>query len=44
MTNTRPDAIDVALDGIVGTDQMSSFEWWFDYDHDRIAVRRNAAR
>ena len=39
--NGRSDAIDIPLDGIIGTDQMSSFEWWFDYDGGRIAVRRN---
>ncbi len=42
--NDRADAIDVALDGIIGTDQMRRFDWWFDYDHNRIAVRRNGTR
>jgi hypothetical protein len=42
--NTARDAIDVALDGIVGTDQMSAFDWWFDYDGGRIALRRNGLR
>ena len=41
--NDRADAIDIALDGIVGTDEMAAFEWWFDYDRGRIAVRRNGA-
>jgi len=40
----RPDAIDVDLDAIVGTDQMKYFDWWFDYDDGRIAVRRNGLR
>lgn len=39
--DSRADAIDIALDGIVGTNQMSAFEWWFDYDGGRIALRRN---
>jgi hypothetical protein len=43
-TDTRADAIDIALDGIVGTDQMRAFDWWFDYDGGRIALRRNNAR
>ena len=43
-SNTRRDAIDIALDAIVGTDQMSAFEWWFDYDGGRIGLRRNGAR
>ncbi|HEY0614731.1 MAG TPA: retropepsin-like aspartic protease [Candidatus Elarobacter sp.] len=42
--NGRPDAIDVPVDAIVGTDQMALFEWWFDYDGGRIAIRRNAVR
>jgi hypothetical protein len=42
--NGRRDAIDPALDGIVGTDQMRVFDWWFDYDGGRIAVRRNNLR
>jgi hypothetical protein len=43
-SNDRRDAIDIALDAIVGTDQMSAFEWWFDYDGGRIGLRRNNAR
>ncbi len=42
--NDRADAIDVALDGIIGTDEISRFDWWFDYDGGRIAFRRNALR
>lgn len=42
--NTRRDAIDIPLDAIVGTDEMSAFEWWFDYDGGRIGLRRNNAR
>ena len=42
--NAARDAIDIALDGIVGTDQMSAFDWWFDYDGGRIALRRNGLR
>ncbi|HTD35427.1 MAG TPA: retropepsin-like aspartic protease [Candidatus Elarobacter sp.] len=40
----HPDALDIDLDGIVGTDQMKYFDWWFDYDGGRIAVRRNGLR
>ena len=39
--NARPDALDMYFDGIIGTDQMAAFEWWFDYDGGRIALRRN---
>ena len=42
--NSRPDALDLMFDGIVGTDQMAAFEWWFDYDGGRIAMRRNSPR
>ncbi|HEY0393387.1 MAG TPA: retropepsin-like aspartic protease [Candidatus Elarobacter sp.] len=42
--NDRADAIDIAADAIVGTDQMAKFDWWFDYDGGRIAVRRNGLR
>jgi hypothetical protein len=41
LPNGRADAIDVPLDGVIGTDEMSLFEWWFDYDGGRIALRRN---
>ncbi len=41
LPNRLRDAIDIPLDGIIGTDELSSFEWWFDYDRGRIAVRRN---
>jgi hypothetical protein len=40
----RPNALDIELDGIVGTDEMQFFDWWFDYDGGRIAVRRNGLR
>jgi hypothetical protein len=40
-SNPRSNAIDIALDGIIGTDQMALFDWWFDYDNGRIAMRRN---
>jgi hypothetical protein len=43
-SNSRHDAIDIPLDGIVGTDEMSAFDWWFDYDGGRIGLRRNNAR
>ena len=43
-SNNRRDAIDIPLDAIVGTDEMSAFEWWFDYDGGRIGLRRNNAR
>ncbi|HWT04317.1 MAG TPA: retropepsin-like aspartic protease, partial [Xanthomonadales bacterium] len=42
--NDRADAIDIPLDGIIGTDEMAFYEWWFDYDGGRIAVRRNNVR
>ena len=42
--NDRGDAIDIPLDGIIGTDEMAKFEWWFDYDGGRIALRRNETR
>jgi hypothetical protein len=42
--NDRPDAIDIPLDGIIGTEQMAFYDWWFDYDNGRIAVRRNNVR
>jgi hypothetical protein len=42
--NSRPNAIDIPADAIVGTDQMSRFDWWFDYDGGRIALRRNDVR
>jgi hypothetical protein len=42
--NAASDAIDIALDGIIGTDQMRMFDWWFDYDGGRIALRRNGLR
>ncbi len=41
--NALPNAIDIPLDGIVGTDEMSRFDWWFDYDGGRIGMRRNGA-
>jgi len=42
--NPRPDALDMLFDGIVGTDEMRHFDWWFDYDGGRIALRRNGLR
>lgn len=42
--NDRPDAIDIPLDGIIGTEEMAFYDWWFDYDNGRIAVRRNNVR
>jgi hypothetical protein len=39
--NDSPDAIDIPIDGIIGTDEMKYFDWWFDYDGGRIALRRN---
>ena len=39
--NDFTDSIDIPLDGIIGTDHMAAFEWWFDYENGRIAVRRN---
>jgi hypothetical protein len=29
---TINDTIEIPFDGIIGTDVMSHFEWWFDYD------------
>ncbi len=40
-SNSRANAIDIPIDGIIGTDQMRFFDWWFDYDNGRIAMRRN---
>jgi hypothetical protein len=34
-----PDAITIPLDGIVGTDQLSHFDLWFDYEGGRIGMR-----
>ena len=42
--NDRPDAIDIPVDGIVGTEEMVFYDWWFDYDGGRIAVRRNTVQ
>jgi hypothetical protein len=42
--NRRPNALDLMFDGIIGTDHMTAFEWWFDYDGGRIAMRRNSVR
>jgi hypothetical protein len=42
--NSRSDAIEIQLDGIIGTDEMVFFDWWFDYDNGRIAMRRNGLR
>jgi hypothetical protein len=39
---TAASSINIPMDGIVGTDELSRFEWWFDYDGGRIAVRRNS--
>ncbi|HEX3468914.1 MAG TPA: retropepsin-like aspartic protease [Candidatus Elarobacter sp.] len=37
----RRGTIEIPLDGIIGTDHMAVYDWWFDYDGGRIAVRRN---
>ena len=42
--NPSPNALDMSFDGIIGTDYMTAFEWWFDYDGGRIAMRRNSPR
>jgi hypothetical protein len=42
--NARPNAIDIPVDAIIGTDEMAMFDWWFDYDGGRIALRRNDVR
>ncbi|MFN2461994.1 MAG: aspartyl protease family protein, partial [Candidatus Velthaea sp.] len=34
------DDLELPLDGIVGTDIMAGFEWWFDADGDRLWLRR----
>jgi hypothetical protein len=34
-----PDAIAIPLDGIIGTDELSRFDLWFDYDGGRIGMR-----
>lgn len=38
----RPSAsnLDIPLDGIIGTDELRYFEWWFDYDGGRLWLRR----
>jgi hypothetical protein len=33
------DALDLPFDGIVGTDELASFDCWFDYDNGRIGLR-----
>jgi hypothetical protein len=30
------DAIEIPLDGIIGTRILNRFEWWFDYDGGRL--------
>ena len=37
-----PDAqnLDIPLDGILGTDLLREFEWWFDYDGNRVWILR----
>ncbi len=37
--NTAADAIDPPFDGILGTDVLSAFDCWFDYDNGRIGLR-----
>jgi hypothetical protein len=37
--NTAGDAIDPPFDGIIGTDVLSAFDCWFDYDNGRIGLR-----
>ena len=34
-----PDGIAIPLDGIVGTDELSRFDLWFDDDGGRIGIR-----
>jgi hypothetical protein len=31
--------VDIPLDAIVGAEVLRTFEWWFDYDHNRAWVR-----
>ncbi|HYZ16195.1 MAG TPA: retropepsin-like aspartic protease [Candidatus Acidoferrum sp.] len=38
------DAIAIPLDGIVGTDELSRLDLWFDYDDDRIGIERPRAK
>ena len=37
-----PDAqnLDIPLDGILGTAVLHEFEWWFDYDGNRLWILR----
>jgi hypothetical protein len=41
LPTTASSSINIPIDGIIGTEELSRFEWWFDYDAGRIAVRRN---
>lgn len=43
VANDRPDALDIPLDGIVGTDELARFDCWFDYDDGRIGLRPHGA-
>lgn len=35
------DGISIPLDGIIGTDELTHLDLWFDYDNDRLAIRPN---
>ncbi len=37
--NPRSDAISIALDGIIGTQELRFFDLWFDYDDGLLAMR-----
>ncbi len=37
--NRLGDALDLPFDGIVGSDELASFDCWFDYDNGRIGLR-----
>jgi hypothetical protein len=40
--NGLTDGIAIPLDGIIGTNQLRFLDLWFDYDENRLAMRRNA--
>jgi hypothetical protein len=40
--NGLADSIAIPLDGIIGTNQLRFLDLWFDYDENRLAMRRNA--
>ncbi len=39
--NVQPESynLDIPLDGILGNDVLKHFEWWYDYDGERLWLR-----